>query len=65
MNFDVSTISKAIAGGTVSALVALAARYGFQPHPETVTAVGAILTVLIGYIVGHVVVYLSPANKPK
>lgn len=62
---DLSTISKAIAGGVVSALVALAARYGFHPHAETITAVGAVVTVVVGYIAGHVVVYLSPANKVK
>lgn len=60
---DLSTVSKAIAGGLVSALVALAARYGFHPHPETITAVGAIVTIVVGYIAGHVVVYLAPKNK--
>lgn len=62
---DLSTVSKAIAGGVVSALVALAARYGWQPHAETVTLLGAVVTAVVGYVVGHVVVYLSPANKLK
>lgn len=62
--FDVAPISKAIAGGIVTAIVAEAARYGFQAAPEVVTAVGVILTAGVGYVVGHLVVYLAPANKP-
>lgn len=64
MNFDLATISKAIAGGLVAALVGLAARYGFHPHAETITAVGIIVTALVSYVAGHVVVYLAPKNKP-
>lgn len=60
---DLSTVSKAIAGGIVAAFVALGARYGFQPSGETITAAGVVVTALVSYVVGHVVVYLSPANK--
>lgn len=60
---DVSTISKAIAGGLVGLVVALAARFGFQPDAPTVTALGVIVTALVGYVVGHVVVYLAPKNR--
>jgi hypothetical protein len=60
---DLSTISKAIAGGVVSALVALGARYGFHASGETVTALGIVVTALVGYGLGHVVVYFAPRNK--
>lgn len=62
---DLASISKAIAGGLVGLLVALAARYGWQPDAPTVTAVGVIVTALVGYLVGHVVTYIAPANKNK
>lgn len=62
---DLSAINKAIAGGITAAIVAVLARYGFQPHTDTITALGVIITALVGYVVGHIVVYLSPANKPK
>ena len=62
---DLSTISKAIAGGLTGAIVAVLAHYGFQPHAETITALGVVVTALTGYVVGHVVVYLAPANKLK
>lgn len=63
--FDLQTISKAIAGGVVGLIVALAARYGFHPNAPTVSALGVLVTGLVGYIAGHIVVYLAPANKPK
>lgn len=63
--FDVSTVSKAIAAGIVAALVGVAARYGFQPKAETVTAAGVIITAVVSYVAGHVIVYFSPANKRK
>ena len=62
---DLSTISKAIAGGTVSAVVALGARYGFHASPEVLDALSVLVTAVAGYVVGHVVVYLAPANKVK
>lgn len=61
--FDLSPINKAIAGGLVAALVAVAARYGFHPQATTVTAVGVIVTALVSYIAGHLVVFLAPKNK--
>lgn len=61
--FDLSPISKAIAGGLVTALVAEAARYGFHPQATTVTALGVLVTALISYAVGHVGVFLAPKNK--
>lgn len=61
--FDVSTISKAIAGGLTAALVALLARYGFQAHPEQITALGVLVTAVVGYALGHLVTYLAPKNK--
>lgn len=63
--FDISSISKAVAGGIIAALVAVAARYGFHPTAETVTAGGVIITAVVGYVVAHVAVFLAPSNKPK
>lgn len=60
---DLSTISKAIAGGLVGLLVALGARYGFQPSAPTVTALGVVVTAVVGYVVGHLVVFFAPKNK--
>lgn len=58
-----SSVSKAIAGGIVAAIVALLARYGFQPDPATVTALGVIVTAAVGYVLGHLAVYFAPKNK--
>lgn len=60
---DLSTISKAIAGGLVGVLVAEAARYGFQASPVIVDAVSVLITGLVGYVVGHAIVWVAPANK--
>jgi len=60
---NLSAISKAIAGGLVAVLVGEAARYGFQPSNEVVTAVGVIVTALVSYVVGHAAVYFAPKNK--
>lgn len=62
---DLSTISKAVAGGITAAIIGLLARYGFQAHAETITAVGVIVTGLVSYVIGHVAVYFAPANKLK
>lgn len=62
--FD-STMSKAIAGGIVSLVVGLLARYGFQPDAASITAAGVIVTAIISYVVGHIAVYLAPRNKVK
>jgi len=62
---DLSTISKAIAAGIISAIIGVAARYGFQPDAATITAAGVIVTALVSYIAGHIFVYFSPANKTK
>lgn len=57
-----STISKAVAGGLIAATVAVLARYGFHPTPETVSALGVIETALVAYAIGHLAVYLAPKN---
>lgn len=58
-------VSKAVAGGLVAAVIALAARYGFNASPDVVNALGIVVTAVVGYAVGHVVVFLAPANRPK
>ncbi len=60
---DLAAFSKAIAGGIAGVILSEAARYGFKSDPATVTAVGVVLTAIVGYVVGHVVVYFAPKNK--
>jgi len=60
---DASSFSKAIAGGIVGLIVAEAAHFGWQPDTPTVTAIGVIVTGVVGYVVGHLVVYFAPKNK--
>jgi hypothetical protein len=60
---DLSPLYKAIAGGAVTAVVAELAHFGFQPNASTVTALGVIVTAVVGYVIGHVVVYFAPRNK--
>jgi len=57
------SISKAIAGGIVTTLIGLAARYGFHPTNEVITASGVVVTALVSYVAGHLVVYFAPRNK--
>lgn len=60
---DLSTISKAIAGGLVGLVVALVARYGWQINPVNLSALGVLVTAVVGYAVGHVAVYFAPKNN--
>lgn len=62
---DVSTVSKAIAGGLVGLVVALVGRFGWQPDAPTISALSVVVTALVGYGVGHLAVYFAPANKIK
>lgn len=63
--FSPSTVSKAIAGGIVGLIIAEAARFGFQPNAAAASALSVLVTALVGYVVGHLVVYFAPANKTK
>jgi hypothetical protein len=60
---DLAAISKAIGGGLAGLIIAEGARFGFQPDAPTASALAVLTTALAGYVVGHVVVYLSPKNK--
>lgn len=60
---NLATVSKAIAGALVAALVGLAARYGFQPDPTVVEAVNVIVTALVSAGAGFLAVYFAPKNK--
>lgn len=62
---QLSYISKAISGGLVGLVVALAARFGFQPDAPTLSAISVLITALVGYVVGHIAVYLAPKNSEK
>lgn len=62
---ELSNINKAIAGGLAGLLVAELARFGFQPDDVTKNALNVLLTALVGYAVGHIIVYLSPKNKER
>lgn len=63
MIFDIQAISKAIAGGLAALVIGETARFGFHPNTETITALGVIVTGLVSYLVGHLVVYFAPKNK--
>ena len=52
-NDVIGKVWSAFAGGATEAIVPQAHDLGFQ-----------VATVVVGYIVGHVITWLSPANKP-
>ncbi len=60
-----ATVSKAIAGAAVSAVVALAARFGFNADQPTVDALNVLVTAVLAALIGFVAVYLSPKNREK
>lgn len=62
---DLSPIYKAVAGGLVTAVVAVFARYGLPAAPEVVSALGVVVTAVVAYIAGHLAVYFAPKNRPK
>lgn len=62
---DLSPINKAIAGGIVGVILTEAARYGFQPDAPTATALGVLVSAVVGYAVGHLAVYFAPKNSTK
>lgn len=57
------TVSKALAGALVSAVVALAARYGFNADQTTQDALEVIVTAILGAVIGFIGVYVAPKNK--
>jgi glycopeptide antibiotics resistance protein len=57
--------SKAISAGIVTALVAEFSRFGFHAKSTTITAVGVIITAVVGYVIAHIAVYFAPKNSPK
>lgn len=61
---DLSTVSKAIAGGIVTAVIGWAAHYGWTLSPLVHDATASIALAVVTYVVGHVVVYFAPRNKP-
>lgn len=58
---SISSVSKALAGALVSALVAYLGKHGVVLNDEVTGAV----SVLVAALLGFVVVYLSPKNKSK
>lgn len=60
---DLAAVSKAIGGGIAGVIIAEAAHFGFQPDAPTATALAVVVTAVVGYVIGHVVVYFSPKNK--
>ena len=57
------TVSKAIAGAIVGAIIALAARFGFNTDETTANALDVIVTIILGTATGYVGVYLAHKNK--
>ena len=62
---DLASISKAIAGGLVGLVIAEGAHFGFQPDAPTKSALAVVVTALVGYLLGHLVVFFAPKNTPK
>ena len=62
---DISSINKAVAGGIVGLIVAEAARYGWQIDPVKASALGVLLTAVVGYVCGHLLVFIAPKNTVK
>ena len=60
---DLSTISKAIAGGLVTLVVGYLAKYGVHITPVINDSLNTLIFALVFYAVGHLVVYIAPANK--
>jgi hypothetical protein len=56
---NVATVSKAIAGAIVTALVALLAQHGVIISPDVNDALNVLLAALIGFIG----VYIAPKNR--
>lgn len=61
---NLTTFDKAIVAGLTSAIVALVARFGFQPDSTTTSAIGVILTAVVPYVIAHVLVYFK-SNKSQ
>lgn len=61
---NLSSYAKAISGGLTTAIVSELARFGFHPKGASVSAAGVIVTAVVGYVLGHVVVWFTP-NKAK
>lgn len=55
---------KAIVAGLTTAILAEAARYGFQPNGQAVTVLGVVLTAVVPYVIAHAAVYFK-ANKAQ
>lgn len=60
---NLSSISKAVAGGLVTLVVSFVAHYGWTLSPVIHDAVSSISLAVVSYVVGHLVVYLAPKNK--
>lgn len=56
---NLTSFDKAIAGGLVSLIVGELARFGFHPNAQAVTAAGVIVTGIVSYVAGHLVVYFA------
>jgi hypothetical protein len=59
---NLSSVSKAIAGGVITAVMAELAKFGFQPKGASASALSVIITAVVAYVVGHVAVYFAPSN---
>ena len=57
------TVSKAIGGALTAAVVALAARYGFEADESVQNALEVIVTAVLAAIVGFIGVYIAPKNQ--
>lgn len=63
MTTSLTPFDKAIVAGLTSAILAEAARYGFQPNGDAVTALGVALTAVVPYVIAHAAVYFKSNRK--
>lgn len=59
---DLSSVSKAIAGGLAAVVISYFARHGVNLSPVVTDAGNTLLVALVSYAVGHLAVYFAPKN---
>lgn len=62
-NFDLKSVSKAIAGALVTIAAAQLAKWGILVTPEANDALGVLLDFVVFGIIGFLTVYFAPKNK--
>lgn len=61
---EVSRVSKAIAGAVVAVIVAALAKYNITLGAEVAGALGVLIDAVAAAVIGYLVVYIAPKNRP-